>query len=523
MSKAESYFKRAVLAIALAVILLPVAGVVLQLLSVHRLSEAAAIWSRSVNGRHMALLFNSVVFSGLVALVSAALGALLALVLMQNKAGRHVLTYLLVPLVIIPPTIHGLNWSLVMIHLNEWLSGKGLAGMRMEGWLAAGCTEILSFLPVGIAVAWAGFAALDARLLEAGLVYRAPAGVFAGIAVRLAAPLLWAGAGVIFLLSISDYAVPSLFSVNVYALEIYSTFSSGIHPAAAVFTALPLVAVAACIVTVILKTGRHARSMAFNLRTPFPSYELGMPMNLAPALLMLLYFSIPLVIMISMAGSWNYLAIAAAGARSEIAVSCALSLATALLCMLFGLAVGRALERGGPGSPFWWAVICTAFALPAPLIGMGILHFAGLSGARFEDLLPLWACTARFLPVAAFIFHAFYRRSDESLLEAAGLFGHNYLHVLRKVSLPLMLPGLVISAATCFSFAMGELGATLMVAAPGRATLMMRLYNLLHYGASRDVAALSLMLMIPVLAAGALLLIVLNGRTASPDGEPAHA
>jgi iron(III) transport system permease protein len=57
---------------------------------------------------------------------------------------------------------------------------------------------------------------------------------------------------------------------------------------------------------------------------------------------------------------------------------------------------------------------------------------------------------------------------------------------------------------------MGELGATLLVAPPGKATLIMRLYNLLHYGASRDVASLCLLLSLSALAASGVMTVILN-------------
>ncbi|MGV8120989.1 MAG: ABC transporter permease [Candidatus Xenobiia bacterium LiM19] len=523
MSHGERSLKNAVQITAAAVLLLPVAGVLLQLLSIHRLSEAAALWADSISGRQLGLLVNSVLFSGLVAMGATALGAMLALVFIQNRSGRHLLASLLVPLIIIPPAIHGLNWTLVAMTLNEWLSRNGFTAVQMSGWCTAGLIEILALLPIGIALAWAGFTTLDARLLEAGLLYRSPPAVLAEIAMKLAGPFLWAGAGVIFLLSLSDYSVPSLCSVNVYALEIYSTFSSGIHPAAAAFTAAPLIAVVVLTVIAGLRAGRRVQAMALALRAPCPSFETGMPVKAAAIIVMLMYLGLPLLIMVSMVGSLKYLAVAVSSARGEILVSCAVSFSAAVFCLLFGLAVGRAMERGGPVSSIWWILTCLSFALPAPLIGIGILQISGLLGSRFEDMLPVWAGTARFLPVAAFISYALYRRSDESLVEAARIFGRSHFHILTGVKMPLILPGLVITAATCFSFTMGELGATLLVASPGRATLMMRLYNLLHYGASRDVAALSLLLTLPVLVAGILMIIFLKRRTTDTPGENDNA
>lgn len=510
------------LLLAAAIIALPIVGMVLPLLSIYWFSDAGTSQIFSVSVRQILLLARSVLFSAWVAAGTSVIGAALAVILIRSKSGKKMLALILPPLIVVPPAIHGINWTATIMTAGEWLSRHGLIAAQPGGWFAAGLAEVLSFLPVAIAIAWAGFAMLDTRLLEAGLIYRPESAVLAGIAVRLAMPVLLSGAGVMFLLSLSEYAVPSLFSVNVYALEIFSTYSTGIHPAAAVFTAAPLVAIIAATLIAVLRAGRRVQAMALSRNASSASVEFGARVNIAAVIVLLIYFFFPLAVMAATAGSLRSLAVAASGARSEMGVTIAIALCTAALCILLGLAVGRALDRKGPVSAVLWVLACLGFALPAPLIGIGLLQVCGFFGYWSEEFLPVWANTARFLPIAAFVSFAMYRRADTGLLEAGRVFAHSRLHALLHVTLPLMLPGLVISGATCFSFTMGELGATLLVAAPGHATLMMRLYNLLHYGASREVAALCLLLALPALAAGLCLTVTLYQRAAKITMEPGN-
>ena len=51
----------------------------------------------------------------------------------------------------------------------------------------------------------------------------------------------------------------------------------------------------------------------------------------------------------------------------------------------------------------------------------------------------------------------------------------------------------MVSAGILAALTLAELGATLIVAPPGHATITMRIYNYLHYGSSSDVAGLCLM------------------------------
>jgi iron(III) transport system permease protein len=516
-TKIEKVFRLLILTVAGALLALPAVGALLPLLTMP--PDAAR--ELSFTGRQLWLLARSLLFSGVAAGAATVLGIAVVVPLMGSKM-RYLLAFVLTPLVLIPPSIHGLNWATTVLVADGWLRRVGGFTSLAAGWGAAMVVQVLAFLPLAVAVAWAGFAALDAKLVEAGVVFRSAPAVVAGIAIRLAGPVLGAGAGIMFLLSLSDYSVPSLFSVNVYALEIFSSYSSGSHPSVALLTAAPLVGVIAATLIAGLRIGRRAQSMALSRRATSAA-EGGMRapaglVSVAAAVLLIQLF-VPLASMASVAGSWKSIAAAYTGARSEIAVSIALSSVVSVLSLLIGSEVSRVLDRGGPASIAWWVLTVLAFTLPAPLTGIGVLQIGGRLGLWAENLLPVWANVARFLPIAAFVSYALRRRMDGRLLEAASVFGRSRFSIFWRVTLPLALPGIVVSAAVCFSLTMGELGATLLVAAPGRATLIMRLYNLLHYGASREVAALGLILYGPTLAASALMTVILNRRgTRHSDG-----
>ena len=72
----------------------------------------------------------------------------------------------------------------------------------------------------------------------------------------------------------------------------------------------------------------------------------------------------------------------------------------------------------------------------------------------------------------------------------------------------MMSPAIMITLLVVFLFSLGEVGASLLVAPPGEATLPMRIYNLLHYGATDTVFALSLViLMVAAAVCGAVLVL----------------
>ena len=114
------------------------------------------------------------------------------------------------------------------------------------------------------------------------------------------------------------------------------------------------------------------------------------------------------------------------------------------------------------------------------------------------------AALARYTPLGALVMIATLRRLNPELIDAARLLQASPIRRWLRIRLPLLAPGLLAAASVVFCLTLGELSATLMIAAPGSPTLTMRIYNYLHYGASSTVAGLTL-----VLTALTLLLVLL--------------
>ena len=80
------------------------------------------------------------------------------------------------------------------------------------------------------------------------------------------------------------------------------------------------------------------------------------------------------------------------------------------------------------------------------------------------------------------------------LVEAGRLARRSGLAVTWRIALPLLRNGLLTGFFIAFVLAMGELGVTLLVIPPGTATIPIKIYNFMHYGAEATVAALCLVL-----------------------------
>lgn len=185
-----------------------------------------------------------------------------------------------------------------------------------------------------------------------------------------------------------------------------------------------------------------------------------------------------------------------------------LSTATAMLGVLpLGLAMGWLLARRQfVGKQFLNVLLLLPLVLPATVTGYYLLWLFGpqSSWSRLTGLSPLfhWSGAALAAGVVAFPLmmqsaRAAFEGVPSELEEAAACLGQNPLQVFWRVSLPLARRGLLAGAMLSAARALGEFGATLMLAGnlAGRTqTLPLAIYEALLSG--QDQAAWQMVLLL---------------------------
>jgi iron(III) transport system permease protein len=162
-------------------------------------------------------------------------------------------------------------------------------------------------------------------------------------------------------------------------------------------------------------------------------------------------------------------------------------------------------------------VVTLPLAVPASLVGVGLIALWNqpLLPLYGSPAMPVLAGLARFLPIATLIVLAQLRRLDPLLVDAATLLQAGRMQAWREVIVPLLAPGLIAAFGVTFVLTTGELGATLLVVPPGQATVTMRVYSFMHYGAAPSVAGLCLTTVAAASLAGAAAAWALEARRGS--------
>lgn len=498
-------------------LLCPLIGLSLDLLHAFMTGSADIAQPLFLSPRRMGLLAASI---GLAAAVAAAgiVTGILFISSIFRVFGKLLsgILLLLLALAGIPPYIHALTWSEVL-----HLAGTVLPGIPMTGWLISFWVELMALLPLSIFLVWIAFASVDTRLIDAGRLVRSDLSVLLQIILPLSAPALGAAFGFVFLICCTDYSVPSLFGADVYALDIFAQFSASGSPAQAFLYALPLLLVT-LVVMIACRSGIRMLAQTpnwFSARPGYPPVYPGWFRALQAGAFLLTGVQILVLFagLILAAGSPGAFVTSVLMARNDLAYSLLIACLVIIISLPLALAAAQELGRPGIRGAAAWVIILVPLAVPAPLIGIGMIsmgNLPALSAIYPAFIMPALVCVVRFAPLAAIILFIQIRFIDPLLFDAAAVFSRSRIDAWTRIRLPLFGPGLVVSAGILAALTLAELGATLIVAPPGHATITMRIYNYLHYGASSDVAGLCLMVAILTLAVctGTILAIRLLGR-----------
>jgi len=482
----------------------PLLGLFLDLIKTLLSGSGKITLSLLFSERKIVLLGESVGLALAVSIAGIGVGIAIATLLWQTgKKITYSILLLLLALAPIPPYIYALTWSTTLYALNQFLASIGAALVPSTGWVISFWVQLMALLPLAIFLSYIGLASVDKTLVEAARTIRSDGRVLREIILPLAAPSLLVACGFLFLISITDYSVPSLFGSDTYALDIFAQFSASNSPSATFISAIPLLIVTIAVLILcrsgIRKLAQTPNWMVGSWDTPpefptsFQSIQKG-AFALLAVQMMVIFFGLVFSV-----GSWNKFVSTVLFSVNQLQYSCLVVIAVVLITIPFSLLVAHELMNQNARSSLWWLIILIPIAIPSPLIGIGIISFWNIPTLSFlygTSLMPIFASVSRFAPYAVIILFVQYRFIDPVLFDAVKVFSRDIIDEWFEVKIPLLAPGLLIASGVVAALTLGELGATIVVVPPGHETLTIKIYNYLHYGASAEVTGLCLIMAI---------------------------
>jgi molybdate transport system permease protein len=253
------------------------------------------------------------------------------------------------------------------------------------------------------------------------------------------------------------------------------------------------------------------------------------PWQLAvPAVLGLVFLVLPLAGLLIKA-PWSTLGTRLAGEQIRDALRLSLvsaTLATAI-CLVLGVPLAWLLARlEFPGRRLVRALVTVPLVLPPVVGGVALLLVLGRRGLVGRWLDGAFGITLPFTTSGVVLAEAFVampflvisvegalRAADQRYEEAAATLGASRFTVFRRVTLPLVAPGVLAGAILCWARALGEFGATITFAGnfPGRTQTM----PLAVYLALETDPQAAIVLSVVLLAVSVAVLAILRDRWVS--------
>lgn len=369
--------------------------------------------------------------------------------------------------------------------LVEDLIGRGLPGSIYGFW---GATIVLALFtyPYFLLTVRPAVASLDPRLEDAsrGVGYGRWT-TFRRVVIPQLRPALSSGGLVVALYALADFGAPSLMRFDSFTRVLFIRYESTFDRtgAAALAAVLALLALSVVAFDVLTRGRRRYDAIRATGAPEAPTIHLGRwrwPALAFVAGILLLALALPVGVL----GYWLVRALAAGEAvrgvwdatRDTLLVAVMAAGLTAVAALPVALLAVR--HRRFPLSRPIEVLSYAGYALPGLVVALALV-FAGINfGPLYQSMAMLViAYVLLFLPLAIGTTRVSLLQIRPSVEDAARGLGRSPLNVLRTVTVPLTLRGMLAGGALVFLTTIKELPATLILAPIGFDSLSVRVWS----------------------------------------------
>jgi spermidine/putrescine transport system permease protein len=180
--------------------------------------------------------------------------------------------------------------------------------------------------------------------------------------------------------------------------------------------------------------------------------------------------------------------------RNSLEVAAVTTVVATVFGTLAALALGKS-PAGFRGQRATQALLMLPVVIPEIVLGAALVTFFGVSHLRLSLATVIIAHVVFSLSYVAIVVRARLAGLDPALEEAARDLGAGPFDTFRRVTLPLLLPGVIASALLVFTLSIDDYVITSFVAGVGATTLPLHIYSMLKVGVTPEVNAVSTLLL----------------------------
>ncbi len=435
--------------------------------------------------------------------------------------GRSFIATLAVLALVSPPFIGAYSW-IMMLGANGWLrhmlTAVGINLPSVFGIFGILLVFTLKFYPFVFLLTASALSSVNRSLEDAGEnLGCGPYRRFFKITLPLVFPAVSSGALLAFVLSIADFGTPQIIGgeFRVLSTEAYNLFTSEIGGNPGLASTVSIILISVSMVFVILqRQAVNRRNFAGNLiNKPEVKTLRGGRSLVAHVICYGIVFasSIPSIAVIVMSFrktrgpvfhpgfSLNSYERIIRDVPDVITNSFFFSISAVAMIVTLGTLVGYVLARRQSFlSGSLDSLLMVPYVVPGVVLGIGfIVAFnTGALAMTGTGLIIVLVIFIRRLPYAVRSSASILKQISNSVEEAAISLGASPARAFIKITLPLMIPGIVAGAMMAFVTAINELSSSIILYVGGTMTMPVRIYLSVLDGEFGTAAALSTILLV---------------------------
>ena len=473
-------------------------------------------------------LLNSFILSFSVVIFSILIGMPMGYFVARVKMpGKNLLLSLGILPVIMPSFIGAFSWIILLgrqgvlrYFINLALSPLGVEIPSIYGMFGMIFTMTMTFYPFVFLLSYGSFSQANPLLEEAAMLMGAGRGrIFRTVTLPLILPSLGAAALLVFIRAIGSFGIPAIIGGDNYVLPTLIYFRVNgfwdLNGASAIAVVNVVITGAVLLLQKYVVSARKYETIsASRSEQKLHSHWAIRLIAQVFCFLVLVISLLPqiTIILMSFFERWvglypqnftlaNYGRIPRA-ANSELLNTLYLSSIATILTAVLGSIVAYITERRKPkGAVILDLAIMAPFVLPGTVVSVALLSaFSGNSiiplGGTFTIIII--AYMIRRTPYVYRSVVASLTQLDPTLEESSTIAGATWFYTFRRVSLPLILPGIISGSILTFSTLLQELSTTMLLYSARTRTVPIQIYAAVADGKFGEASALSVILLVVV-------------------------
>lgn len=403
----------------------------------------------------------------------------------------------------------------------------GQAPIYLDRYSGVVAVQTVAYLPFMFLTISAVMARLDPAMEEAASSLGASRWrTFFKVILPLLAPGIAAGAILVFSSSMADFGTPLFMEYEAFTVSIFKAkIANETNISAALSVILTLTSLTALyIVRTYLEQREYASLRQGATRRPqrLQGWQRLAASGVAALILIIMLLPLGMIILMSFTDvqKWSvrellppylhmqhYFSLFKGTLFRALRNSLVFATLATIMAVIYGTVVAYLLTRRRfSGQRLMDALVTSPYVIPGTVVG--VAYIIAFNRRSSFSLGTIWVATPVIIIVALFIRRSAYvirsvvasfQQMDASVEEAAFSLGASWAYAFRRVTVPIILPGLVAGGLLCFVTGVAELSTSILLYTSATQTIPITIYQLVYRSAIGQASALGIVQVLVVL------------------------